>query len=102
VADSGSRDLIIHSRLLRPGNDAGELQVLDEADADLACLTEGVGPHPIFNGVHTTTISGLARPEVREDDGGVTVTAPGLTAELESAHVETTGTSILACLEPAG
>jgi hypothetical protein len=85
---------------MRPN--AGELQVLDEADADLAGLTEGVGPHPVLNGVHTTTIAGLARPEIREDDGGVTVRTPGLTVEFRSAHVEISGTSILVRLGPAG
>jgi hypothetical protein len=74
------------------GNDAGDLQAIDEAGADLEALTEGIGPHPIFNGVRRITIAGLAEPETTTEGRKVTVRAPGFTAQFKNAGVQVSGT----------
>ncbi len=85
---------VLHARFLRVGNGAGSLEVLDSGDADLEALTEGVGPHPLFNGVSRVEIVGLAQPETHEADGVVTVRVPGFTATFRGAHLTRTGTVI--------
>lgn len=72
----------LHTRMLRLGNDTGSLEVLD-AEA----VTEGVGPHPIFQGVRYVTLTGLEEPEVMEADGRVTLMTPGLTLDFDDAIV---------------
>lgn len=73
---------LLHTRFLRLGNDAGQLEVLN-AEA----LTEAVGPHPLFQGVRRVELTGLPQPEVRELEGKVTVRAPSLTVEFRGARV---------------
>lgn len=72
----------LHTRMLRLGNNTGSLEVLD-AEA----VTEGVGPHPIFQGVRYVTLTGLEEPEVTEADGKVTLMTPGLTLDFDDAIV---------------
>jgi hypothetical protein len=78
---------LLHARFIRLGNAAGRVEVLDGEGADLETLTEAAGAHPLFNGVRRVEIAGLARPEVRREDGRVIVRAPGLTAELTAAEM---------------
>lgn len=93
---------VLHTRMLRLGNDAGELQMLDGEEtklagvrADVEALSEGVGPHPIFNGVRRLVIAGLGKPETAVTQAGVTVRAPGLTADFKGASLEVSGTEVL-------
>lgn len=79
---------VLHARFLRLGNGAGHVEVLDADSADVEALTEGAGPHPLFNGVRRLVLTGLPEPEVAEAGGTVGVRAPGLTAEFRGASVE--------------
>lgn len=79
----------LHTRFLKLGNDAGELRLIDEAGADVEGLTEGVGPHPLFNGVMTLTVGGLAQPEASASGNEVTVRAAGFTAHFRGATLTT-------------
>jgi hypothetical protein len=90
---------ILHTRFVRLGNDAGDLEAIDEAGADLEAITEGVGPHPLFNGVRRITIAGLAKPVTTTELGKVTVRAPGFTAQFKNAGLEVKGTEVLVRLE---
>ena len=78
---------IRHDRMLTLGNDSIVVSILDETGADLTALTEGAGAHPLFNGVRSVVIAGLARPVVMAEGGATTVTAPGLTATIRGAAV---------------
>ena len=83
---------MLHARHVRLGNDAGAVEALDAGDVDVEALSEGVGPHPLFDGVHTVTVAGLvAEPVVEERDGMARITAPGLTVELRGATVQRAG-----------
>ena len=82
---------VLHSRFLKVGNDAGQLEFLDSDSVDVEGLTVGVGPHPLFNGISRVEISGLSMPQVSEDKGVVTVRAPGLTATFSGATATRSG-----------
>lgn len=71
---------VLHTRFLRLGNAAGRLEVLN-AEA----LTEGVGSHPLFQGVRRVVLTGIAEPDVSDVEGQVTLRAPGLTVEFKGA-----------------
>jgi hypothetical protein len=90
---------VLHTRFLRLGNDAGELRAIDEAGADVEALTDGVGPHPLFNGISRVVVAGLARPEIETEERRVTIRAPGFTAQFRDASVEVNGTEMLIRLE---
>ncbi|HTE05692.1 MAG TPA: hypothetical protein VK824_05800, partial [Planctomycetota bacterium] len=66
---------VVHARFLELGNDSGRLQMLDEQAVDLDAFTEGVGPHPIFNGIRRVTVAGLAKPVLDSKDGEVSLHA---------------------------
>ena len=91
---------LLHTRLCSLGNAAGKLEAIDDQGADLAALTEGVGPHPLFNGVRRAEIAGLSKPEVETLEGGVTLRAAGFSASFAHASVETNGTQLLIRLHP--
>ena len=80
---------VLHTRFVRLGNDSGHLEVMD-ANA----LTQGAGAHPLFQGVRRVVLTGLAKPEVGQSGGKVTVQAPGLTVEFAGAAVERDGQTI--------
>ncbi len=80
---------VLHSRFVRLGNGAGNLEVLN-AEA----LTDGVGPHPLFQGVRRVVVTGLVEPEVSEAEGQVRLRAPGLTLEFKGASVARSGEEI--------
>ncbi len=86
---------LLHTRFLKLGNDDGELQAIDEAGADVEAFTEGVGPHPIFNGVRRFAVAGLAKPEVATEGGQVTIHGPGFTATFRNASARVNGTEVV-------
>ncbi|MGH9670408.1 MAG: hypothetical protein ACRD3A_09880 [Terriglobales bacterium] len=71
VANLGD-NLVLHTRWLKLGNAGGTIEVLDHAS-----LTEGAGPHPLFNGARKLTVTGLAEPKVTDAGGRVTIDVPG-------------------------
>ena len=91
---------VLHTRFLRLGNGAGQLEVLDAGEADVEALTEGAGAHPLFNGVARMVVAGLSEPEVREAEGAVAVRAPGFTAEFRGARLVRTGETVTIRLDP--
>ena len=84
----------LHSRFLRLGNDAGSLQAIDEAGVDLEAMTEGVGPHPLFNGIRRVIIAGIAKPETRTEGTAIELWTAGFTARFTNASLTTTGTTM--------
>jgi hypothetical protein len=77
---------VLHTRYLRLGNAAGRLEVLD-AEA----LTDGAGPHPLFQGVRRVELTGLVKPDVSEAKGTVSLRVAGLTLEFKGASVTRSG-----------
>ena len=71
VANLGER-LVLHTRWTKVGNGSGSFEVLDRPS-----LTEGVGPHPLFNGARKLVVTGLSEPKVVEAEGKVTVETEG-------------------------
>jgi hypothetical protein len=80
---------VLHTRWLKLGNASGSLEVLNHA-----CLTEGVGPHPLFNGAKSVIVTGLAEPKVTESGGTVTIEVEGANARL-AGTVERDGNRIV-------
>ena len=78
---------VLHARFLRLGNGSGSLEALDTGTADVEALTDGAGPHPLFNGVDRVEVGGLLEPDVREDGDSVTVRASGFAAEFQGASL---------------
>lgn len=82
---------VLHTRWIKLGNGAGMVEVLGRS-----ALTVAAGTHPLFNGVRTLNIGGLAsQPVVTVADGVVAVKADGVTAALRGATVQRTGQSII-------
>jgi hypothetical protein len=77
---------LLHTRWLRLKNDHGDLEALDGADADITVLTEGAGPHPLFNGVKRVVVLVGAKPDVNIwGENRVAVEAPGFRISVEDA-----------------
>ncbi len=91
---------VLHMRFLRLGNDSGQLEAIDAQEADIEALTEGAGPHPLFNGVQQVVIAGLAKPDVRMEAEHVTVRASGFAASFERASVHQSPKKLVVKLEP--
>ena len=72
VKNLGER-AVLHTRWVKVGNGAGSVEVLDRPS-----LTEGVGPHPLFNGARRLVVTGLAEPALTEGEGQVGIEAKGL------------------------
>jgi hypothetical protein len=82
---------LLHTRFINLGNELGNLNVLEGT-----ALTEGVGPHPLFNGVRRVVLSGLeSEPEVVVQEGRMTLKAPGVTADFLGASVVRTANTLL-------
>lgn len=78
---------VLHTRLLKLGNDAGSIEVIGRAS-----LTEAAGAHPLFSGVQTLTVTGLdAPPRVDRADDGISLSAEGITGMFRGARVDTAG-----------
>ena len=90
---------VLHTRFLKLGNSLGALEIMDGA-----ALTEGVGPHPMFNGVRRLLLAGLpSAPEVTQNEDVVVISASGLSAEFRGARVERADRTIHVRLSgPAG
>jgi hypothetical protein len=64
---------VLHTRLLKLGNQQGAIEVLGRS-----ALTEAAGEHPLFNGVGRMVVTGLVAPKVSVAQGKVTLEAEGL------------------------
>jgi hypothetical protein len=82
---------VVHSRWLEIGNSAGSLEAIDRD-----VLTQGVGPHPLFNGVRRVVVAGLVdEPAVVRNDSTATIQGSGLTAEFRGAQVRRNGMTLV-------
>ncbi len=86
---------LVHTRMLKLGNDDGELEGIDGDGADIEAFTEGVGAHPLFEGVKRVVFSGLPRPDVRKDGREVTFRAPGLEGHFKDATYSVEGFELI-------
>ncbi len=78
---------VLHSRFLKIGNDSGELEALETADAEIDSLTIGVGRHPLLDGVSRAVILAAAEPAIERQGDAVIVRAPGIEARFRGASV---------------
>jgi hypothetical protein len=86
---------LIHTRFLQLGNDAGQMTALDETAGDIEARTEGIGPHPIFNGVSWVEVVLSVRPVVSRTAGALTIKGPGFLAEFKNATLDESGRQLL-------
>ncbi len=85
---------ILHTRFLVVGSEAGTVEIMGGA-----ALTEGVGPHPLFNGVRRLLLTGLGeKPLVVGEGARVSVTAGPCTADLSGAVVSVCDSTVTVCL----
>lgn len=92
---------VLHARFLTLGNGAGQVEALDTATADVSVLTDGAGPHPLFNGIRRVVVAGLPEaPNVSEETGSVTVRGPGVEAAFQGATVSREGQTVIVRLRP--
>jgi hypothetical protein len=81
---------VLHTRWLKLGNGAAMVEVLGRA-----ALTRATGDHPLFNGVRSLTITGLAsEPTATSADGTLALAADGVSAELQGASIERAGRTV--------
>ena len=87
---------LLHTRFLRLGNEHGEFLAVDGEEADLTLFTVAAGEHPLFNGVRRAEIAGLTGLEVTEgeEEGTITLKAPGLTAQFKGAAIRQEGEAV--------
>lgn len=91
---------LLHTRMLRLGNGSGEFEALDDSpDQDIDALTEGLGPHPLFNGVLRAVVNGLEEPTIEQFEDSVSVQAPGFSGSFSNARVTSKPGQILIQLE---
>jgi hypothetical protein len=79
---------LLHTRFLSLENNRCRMTAVDEGSVDMVALTEGLGPHPLFNGVRRAIIAGPASPVVSHDGDRVTIDTNGLQLECTGAKVD--------------
>lgn len=80
---------VLHTRFVKLGNDGGQVEVMGQTS-----LSDGIGTHPLFNGLKTLQVTGLPPPIVQQTDGGVTVTADGLALSFKKATATISGETV--------
>lgn len=88
VANLGG-NAVLHTRWVKVGNSAGSIEALNHPS-----LTEGAGPHPLFNGARRFIVTGLAEPKVTEEGGKAAIEAVGVKGSF-AGTVERNGQVIL-------
>ena len=82
-------DGLLHTRWVVLGNDWGKMEALDGNNADITVLTEGPGPHPLFNGVTRATVVTRDKPSVNIwGEHRVEVKAAGFSIKVEHADID--------------
>jgi hypothetical protein len=84
---------LLHTRLLQLQNESGSVRMLDEAGADIEAVTAGAGPHPLFNGVQSVEVAGLARPSITRQGSKTLLRCAGLLADFDGAVVREDATA---------
>ena len=86
---------LVHTRFLKLGNDAGSMIALEEEGVDIEARTEGVGPHPMFNGVAWAEVVLSIKPAVQRTTGVLRIYGPGFSAEFRDATLIESGRQLL-------
>ena len=79
---------LLHTRFLSLENNRCRMTAVDEGTVDIVALTEGLGPHPLFNGVRRVIIAGPVSPVVSHDQDRVSIDTNGLQLECTGARVD--------------
>lgn len=81
---------VLHTRYLKLGSGRGQIEIIGRS-----ALTVAAGAHPLFNGVRSVTLTGLAtEPRVIETEGKLSVTGEGFEMELPASRLERDGETI--------
>jgi hypothetical protein len=80
---------IMHKRYLKLGNDNGQVEIMGTH-----ALTEGFGPHPLFQGIRELVIPGLPEPDTRTTGHKVEVNAGAMKAVFEPATATVSGNTV--------
>ena len=87
---------VLHSRFVRLGNESGRLEVMG-----MSALTEEIGPHPLFNGVHRILVTGFeSEPSIMIKGDQVNVNFNGFKADFTGASVDRGDREVLIRLIP--
>lgn len=87
---------VLHNRYLKAGDERGWIESLNAA-----ALTEGFGPHPLYNGVRRMIVRGLKQaPSLKRENSGVSLLGEGVNARFENAEASQTGKRITIHLLP--
>ena len=79
---------LLHNRFLNLENNRCRMTAIDEGSVDIVALTEGLGSHPLVNGVRRVVIAGPRSPVVTTDDERITIDTSGLQLECAGANVD--------------
>jgi hypothetical protein len=79
---------LLHTRFLNLENNRCRMTAIDEGAVDIVALTEGLGNHPLFNGVRRVVITGPRSPVVMTDGDRVGIDTNGLQLECSGARVD--------------
>ncbi|MEO7996250.1 MAG: hypothetical protein ABI852_02330 [Gemmatimonadaceae bacterium] len=74
---------VLHTRFLKAGNNLGQIEILNTE-----ALTVSAGVHPIMQGFRSLTVTGLAKPEISDSLGTITVKAPGVSLRFSKSFVQ--------------
>jgi hypothetical protein len=78
-------------------------EALDEDGADIEARTEGVGPHPLFNGVSWVEVVLSVRPTAESARNHLVIRGPGFSADFTNATYSVSGWQYLVRLNgPSG
>lgn len=80
---------ILHKRYLKLGNDTGYVEVLGAS-----AITDGFGPHPLFQGIRHAVIAGLPKPVVTAAASKVSIRMDAVTVSFEPATAAVSGTTV--------
>jgi hypothetical protein len=81
---------VLHARYVKLGHEGGSIEVIGRS-----ALTRAAGPHPLFNGVRTITVTGVEHEPVLAVAGDVVeLRAEGVSGRFEQGAVTREGTTI--------
>jgi hypothetical protein len=80
---------VLHARYVKVTNGRGSLEVIGR-DA----ITDAAGPHPLFAGIRSITLTGLESLSVRDSSGVLLIQAKGVNGQWRGATADTSGSRI--------
>ena len=89
---------LLHTRFLHLENNRCRVTAIDEGRVDIIALTEGLGSHPLFNGVRRVVIAGPASPVVSTDGDRVSIDTNGLQLECTGARIDVRPSEVIITL----